>query len=199
VKLARGVQWVVGFFSSIKDGVSSVPEAVDALPGQLHTSALNAGSSLIDGLVGGINAGIGRVRSAVDNLSTSISDRFTGFWDINSPSGRMEEYTRNIAKGGVIGLDRSAPMLRSAMTDMIAPGQTATVSSPAASIDFSNLAGAMFASGAAAGDGGARGGVEVNVNINVQGGGGGADEEWERLRPRVRREVEMGLRNAGEL
>lgn len=39
--------------------------------------------------------------------------------------------------------------------------------------------------------------TEVTVNISVQGAGPNADEEWERLAPHVRREVQVAIRSAG--
>lgn len=224
--------YLAGAFIAVVGAVYGVVKAVQALASydwgallqrfifgndtRFFDAAWNWGKSLIDGLVGGIQAGVGRVQSAVNSLSSSISGSFTGFWGISSPSTRMEGYTQDITRGGTKGFDAGAPEMQRAMVDLVAlPPEISmasiaapTAESPAgiqpmiaapAPIDFSNLAGAMFAGGAAAGDEAGRRNVEVNVNISVQGAGGHADEEWERLRPRVRREIEMGLRTAGEL
>lgn len=82
-----------------------------------------AADAIINGLVGGIEAGIGRVRSAITNLAAAARGALTDALGIASPSRVFAELGRQIPRGLAVGVEADAPVAQAAVDDM-APAPT---------------------------------------------------------------------------
>ena len=69
--------------------------------------ALDIATSIIDGLVGGIGAGLSKVTEAAGNIASGIKDKITGFLGIKSPSKEFEEIGTQTIDGLIKGLKSS--------------------------------------------------------------------------------------------
>ena len=192
-KVGQVIVKMTEWAGSFGEAVMALPGALLSLPGVLYASSLGAGTQVINGLVQGIRGGIGRVAGAASEVASSISSRFTGFFGIASPSKLFAGYGMNLMQGLDVGVRSGARDVAGTMTSSVAP-KPVSVSSPSSGLDFSGFA--SMASGIA-GAGTSGGGGNVEVNINVSGAGPNAEEEWQRIAPRVRREVQLGIRTAG--
>lgn len=67
------------------------------------------GKNMLAGLYDGLNDSYytGLINSRIDTLNTGIDSNFTGYWDMHSPSKRMEEYGEYLVEGLCIGLDEN--------------------------------------------------------------------------------------------
>lgn len=66
------------------------------------------GANMIDGLIRGISAGIGRVVSMAQNLAARVKSAFTGAMQIHSPSRVFRSYGGYITDGLAIGMNKGA-------------------------------------------------------------------------------------------
>jgi hypothetical protein len=86
--------------------------------GKIDWSTL--GSRIIDGVVGGLQAGYQRVKGAISSLAETVMKGFTYPLQIHSPSRVFYGYGRNVAQGAELGIDAGARNVQDA-TDEMAP------------------------------------------------------------------------------
>jgi hypothetical protein len=79
---------------------------------------------IIEGLVGGIIAGVAPVLSAVANLGTALADKFASVLKIGSPSKVFFDYGVNVDEGAEGGIEAGAGDVQRAVDDMapVPPG-----------------------------------------------------------------------------
>jgi len=156
-------------------------------PQQGLFGALPSITDLFVGTVNVANATINGVIQGTPELP-SMPVEAPSFGGVESPLGGMD-VMRGAPMLGLPPLPSPPPMLPGA-----APVRPVTV--PATQgLDFSGILQSITGL-SGSGESGERK-TEVTVNISVQGAGPNADEEWERLAPHVRREVQVAIRSAG--
>jgi hypothetical protein len=80
----------------------------------------SAGSNIVDGLIGGITGGVGRVVAAVKGLGQSAMAALTGTLKIGSPSKVFAEYGSFTAQGFAEGVEDGSARADQAVTAMVA-------------------------------------------------------------------------------
>jgi hypothetical protein len=90
----------------------------------LGESGREAAAWIIQGLVGGLLAGVAPVLAAVANLGTSLAEKFKSVLQIGSPSKLFFRYGVNIDEGAEGGIDAGAGDVQRAVDDMapVPPG-----------------------------------------------------------------------------
>jgi hypothetical protein len=79
-------------------------------------------TSLIDGLVNGLQAGVDRVKTAAINLATGgVKEPLKDIFAAKSPSRVMFELGRDIDQGLILGLASGAPGIQAATSEAFAP------------------------------------------------------------------------------
>ncbi|WP_413615744.1 phage tail tape measure protein [Halomonas cupida] len=73
------------------------------------------GSAIIDGMIGGITGGLGRLGDTVTNMAGSVVSWFKEKLGINSPSRVFAEFGGNLLEGLINGIDASWQTLRDAI------------------------------------------------------------------------------------
>lgn len=82
-------------------------------------------TSLIDGLVNGLQGGVRRVTDAVRGLATSARGAFENALGIQSPSRVFAELGEQLPRGLAVGIEAESPTAQGAAEDMVrAPGAT---------------------------------------------------------------------------
>lgn len=89
-------------------------EFLRGLPAQM----LEIGQNIIQGLIDGIMQKWDSVKGAVTDIATGISDSFTGFFKIRSPSRLMMQYGGYLSEGLAIGIKGGASGAVSAMSSL---------------------------------------------------------------------------------
>jgi len=74
----------------------------------LTTDWKGLGAAIVDGIIGGLTAGVGRLEAAVKGLADKVKSTFTGKLEIHSPSKVFERYGENTAEGYAGGVERGA-------------------------------------------------------------------------------------------
>lgn len=181
--------WMFRLGEGARTASDTIMNSMNGLPATMQAMATTAGLRLIDGLVNGITAGAGRVSAAISTVTAGGLSNTIGFGAMPGmptlpalPGGGMAP-----ASMGLSALERGGQ-----------PSTPAVVGG-AQGMDLSGLA-SMFTSSGDGGGGSAKT-VNFDFNVNVEGGGGAEDVEstWQQLRWRVRREVELGIKNAGDM
>jgi hypothetical protein len=184
IALATAPIWVsaLALYGLYKAG-SAVWEKLKSIPwGEL-------GTSIVDGLIGGLKSGAAKLTSAVSSLATSVKDAFTGALQIHSPSKVFAQFGMHTAGGYAQGVRQGTPRARAAVVSMGRPSTTEraslfagigargdTRSAGALDARLESPRSAALAAVARAGSSGA-GGVNVNLGgITIQGGGEHAPE-----------------------
>lgn len=67
------------------------------------------GSSMIQGLIGGLTSRLSALYSTISNMASGITSRFKGLMQINSPSKLFMKFGRGIAEGTAIGITNRTP------------------------------------------------------------------------------------------
>jgi hypothetical protein len=114
----------------------------------------SAGSQLISGLIGGIQAAAGRVASAARSVVQNAIDAAKGALGISSPSKVFMEIGKNTGQGMAIGLESTRQLVQSAADRSLVPSLTAP-QAPAGTRATATAPGAAT---------GAAGGTVVNLN-----------------------------------
>lgn len=120
-------QFTADLADKISGGLASMSDQVRA--------TMNAfGADIVDGVVAGVNSRSGRFYTAMGNLARTGAKQFTTYFDINSPSGLMEDFGRYIDLGAAKGVDKYADKFTQSMArlaelgernyDFLAPGAT---------------------------------------------------------------------------
>lgn len=71
----------------------------------LPAQFMRAGVAMMDGLMAGIRSKIGAVESTISSMASSISSKFKGLMQINSPSKLFMKFGRGIAEGTAVGIN----------------------------------------------------------------------------------------------
>lgn len=154
VAIGAGVAWLASLAVAVTFWVGSIPARIDALIGELWSSAMTLGTSIIDGMVAGITGGLSNVVAAVKTVATSAITSAKTTLGIASPSKVFEELGGFATAGFEAGLERGT-------------GGVVTASS--------QMAGSA-AAGAAGGLGGGGGSLVVNMPVTIDGAGKSAPE-----------------------
>ncbi len=126
------------------------------------------GSQIVDGIVGGLKGGAGKLVDTVKGLGTFVKKAFTGELEIHSPSKAFERYGKAIDDGAVGGIKKNAPAVSQAVADMAPSPPSASVAARAGTTT-----------------------VNVSMTVNYSGSGGGAGEQ---LEPGLLEQIRQGLR-----
>jgi hypothetical protein len=116
-------------------------------------------SSMIDGLVNGITAGVDRVVSAARDLAGKVTTGVKAALGIASPSKVFAELGKFTAEGFTVGVESEAPAVTAATSAMVAPPTLGAASAAG------SAAGASTAT-PSAGSGGATFAGSVTINIS---------------------------------
>jgi hypothetical protein len=146
--------------------IGSLVEAAVMLPITLGEMAVTAAGNIIDGLVSGIRNGAGVVVDAIKGLASSAMGALTSVLKIGSPSKVFENYGGFTAEGFAVGVDKGAPMAKTALEQMANPADLSTQSARAA------------------GAGRGQGGLSVTFG-DIHLSGGGAKEQFDEFRDLV--------------
>jgi hypothetical protein len=102
--------WIARFVSTVGEAWQGL-KAIDW--GEL-------GTAIIDGLVGGISRGVGRVVAAMKGLASDAKAALASVWESKSPSKAFERLGFSAPQGAAKGVDRGAPLLEDAVDSMAA-------------------------------------------------------------------------------
>ena len=105
-------------FSRIGEVFTSIWEGFKANFEVMKENTVNWGKNIIQGLIDGIASMASAVANTVTNIAGSIADAFTGFFDINSPSGLFEGYGNYIDEGLANGITKNKGTVTDAMGDL---------------------------------------------------------------------------------
>jgi hypothetical protein len=137
-------------------GLTKAINATAAAAMDVGRTFVDVGSAMVDGLIEGLENGIGRVREKVSQLAESVKGAFTGKLKIKSPSKVFAEYGKYTTEGFAQGVDAGSDEAQAAVSSMVG----------------------VPSAGSAGGQGGSKGGgITVNVGgITIQAGGGNGKE-----------------------
>lgn len=93
---------------SILGAIRAILNAIAALFGGEVGRWASYGANMIDGLINGISAGIGRVVAMAQNLAARVKSAFTGAMQIHSPSRVFRSYGGFMTEGLAIGVNKGA-------------------------------------------------------------------------------------------
>lgn len=105
-------------FSQIGEVFKSIWEGFKANFEVMKENTVNWGKNIIQGLIDGIASMASAVANTVTNIAGNIADAFTGFFDINSPSGLFEDYGNYIDEGLAGGITKNKGTVTDAMGDL---------------------------------------------------------------------------------
>ena len=105
-------------FSRIGEVFKSIWEGFKANFEVMKENTVNWGKNIIQGLIDGIASMASAVANTVTNIAGNIADAFTGFFDINSPSGLFEDYGNYIDEGLAGGITKNKGTVTDAMGDL---------------------------------------------------------------------------------
>jgi len=121
--IALVVVGVLGMYSAITAAISWL--------GELGGAGVAAASGLIDGLVGGIRAGVGAVADAMRALASSAIGALKSALKIASPSKVFERFGAFTGEGFALGVEAEAPAAASALETLTAMPDAGAASSGA--------------------------------------------------------------------
>lgn len=112
-KVRAGIDKVVAFFASLP---GKVVAGISGLRGQLEQAARNA----MDGLIGGLEGALGRVREVAGNIAKAITGPVAKFLESHSPSKVMQRLGHDAAQGIINGLREKIPAVAAAARNLAA-------------------------------------------------------------------------------
>src|SRR5690554_3470145 len=92
-----------------------ISTALGALGIELPATLSELGGAIINGLIGGITGGLGRLRDTITNMGSSVAGWFKSMLGINSPSLVFAGFGGNLLEGLVNGIDDKWSVLRDAI------------------------------------------------------------------------------------
>ena len=119
--------WYVLFVAPIQAAIEAIGALIDAFSGvgdslsNFGSQAMAAGTSFVQGLIGGITSGAGALVAAVQGLASSALGAFKGVLGIASPSKVMAEMGGHTVDGFAQGVDASAGKAQASMDAMVTP------------------------------------------------------------------------------
>ena len=103
-------QEITGFFGRLWNGIKSIFgtawESIAAMTKGWGQSLFAIGRSIIDGLVGGITAGIAAVKDTVVHIGSSVVGGVKEFFGIKSPSRVFMGLGRHLSQGLALGINQ---------------------------------------------------------------------------------------------
>lgn len=114
VGIAKGnLDKVVNFFKEL-------PGKIVGALSSLRTSLASAGKNAMDGLIGGLEGALGRVREVAGNIAKAITGPVAKFLQIHSPSKVMHQLGVNAVQGIINAIHEKIPAVAAAMTNLAA-------------------------------------------------------------------------------
>ena len=107
--------WAAEAGKAAANMVNAVADAIASLPLKMY----EAGKNVWQGLVKGIQSGIGNATGAAANLAKAIIDKFTTETDINSPSKLFEQFGIYVDQGLANGITAAIPYVATAMQGVV--------------------------------------------------------------------------------
>lgn len=114
--VATGIKMVTELKISIVNAIPNLFRAV--VDGFKSMDWLRIGSDIISGIINGLLGGIGTLIDAAVSVARSAWDAITGFFDINSPSKRMEWAADMVDTGFAKGLTDNSDKVTGAMNSL---------------------------------------------------------------------------------
>lgn len=114
--VATGIKMVTELKISIVNAIPNLFSAV--VDGFKSMNWLKIGSDIISGIINGLLGGIGTLIEAAVSVAESAWDAITGFFDINSPSKRMEWAADMVDTGFAKGLTDNSDKVTGAMNSL---------------------------------------------------------------------------------
>jgi phage-related protein len=108
-KVRGGIDKVGAFFQSLPGKITGV---LSGLGGQLAQAGRNA----MDGLIGGLEGALGRVREVAGNIAKAITGPVAKFLDMHSPSRVLKKMGNDAVQGIINGIKEKIPGVSAAMT-----------------------------------------------------------------------------------
>ena len=105
-----------GAFTAVKNTVTDIMKNIKSV--FQNIDLLQIGKDIINGLIKGISSKIKEVGSVVKEIGSSIKNKFTGMFQIKSPSRIFKGYGININEGLAIGLNDSTSLIQKAMDNV---------------------------------------------------------------------------------
>lgn len=94
---------------------SSITAGLQKLGVDVPAGFTSLGSAIVDGLIGGITGGFGRLGDTITNMAGNVVSWFKEKLGINSPSRVFAEFGGNLLEGLINGIDASWQTLRDAI------------------------------------------------------------------------------------
>lgn len=113
------VSGIQGAFSGISGFITGAFDGAMAFMSELPGKFLQWGSDMINGLIEGIKAKLTGAVEAIKGVATSISDAFTQFFEIHSPSGLFRDFGYRLPEGGALGILDGIPLIKKAMSGLL--------------------------------------------------------------------------------
>ncbi|GMV19464.1 MAG: hypothetical protein AMXMBFR56_76880 [Polyangiaceae bacterium] len=163
-------QAVGAFVANAVAWLMTLPGRIAAVGAELWNSAVQLGSSIIDGLVNGIQTGVGKVTTAMKGVGSAALSAFGVSIDAHSPSKAFE--TRGLwgAEGAARGFERGSTMVESASSKMGAAALGASW-------------------GGLGGNTTNRNAVSLTIQVQAPPAGSSAEDFAAQIGPAIRREV----------
>lgn len=98
--------------------------------GAIVESATSLGSDIVDGLIGGIQAGLSRIGSMAANMGATVISSVRGALDSHSPARELIKVGLDATTGLAIGGERGTPMVAGAFSSMAMAGLMAAAAVP---------------------------------------------------------------------
>ena len=111
-------EWFSALWERVKGIFVSAWDGIKAWFISLKDSFFDIGKSIIQGIIDGIKAMIGKVVDIVTGIGTAIKDKFTGLLGISSPSTIFVEYGLNITQGLTDGISGTTDKLNAAVANI---------------------------------------------------------------------------------
>lgn len=97
---------ITGDWEGAWNGMKSIVDGIINWFGSVAQSFYDIGANIVNGITEGIKANISGAVDAVKGVATAISDTFTGFFKMNSPSKLFIEYGGYLPDGAAIGISK---------------------------------------------------------------------------------------------
>lgn len=126
--VVAGVTALIAMLAATSVAIVTFAGAMAQELGGLAQRAWEWGTNIVDGLIGGIFATLGRLRGAATTMAQTVKNTVVGALEIGSPSRVMEQIGEWTGEGFSLGLNRSMPDLDGAVVASM-PRQSAGAAS----------------------------------------------------------------------
>jgi phage-related protein len=108
--------YIQGLFETAKTTLQGIAnDIVDRIKGAFEIDWGALGSSIIDGIIGAVNNGVGRLANAAKNAARKAFNAFMNFLKGKSPSKLFAEAGESIIQGVELGIGSELPFVEEAM------------------------------------------------------------------------------------